>query len=194
MSNKRKIILALFKTMLKIGIFTFGGGYAMLALLENEFVNKKSWVTKEEYLEMTAIVGAAPGSIAINASTFIGYKMAGMLGSFIATLAVCMPSFLIIYVISLIFEKFLTFTYVAYAFRGIQICVIYLIGSAGANMFLSLKRNAFTMIIFGLTVGIYTLCALLSFNLSTVIYILVGGVVGVLISLITRNKERRSDR
>ena len=97
-----KKYLNLFFMMLKIGLFTFGGGYAMIALLENEFVEKKKWLTQEEYYDMLAIAESTPGPIAINSSTYIGYKLAGFLGSLFATIAVCLPSLIIIYIISLI--------------------------------------------------------------------------------------------
>ena len=99
--KKSKLILTLFLCFFKIGAFTFGGGYAMLSLLENEFVSKKGWLTKDEFLDMLAIAESTPGPIAINSATFIGYKTAGVLGSTFATLGVVLPSFIIIFVISL---------------------------------------------------------------------------------------------
>lgn len=190
MTNKKRTVLALFITMFKIGLFTFGGGYAMIALLENEFVNRKKWLTKEEFLDMTAIVGSAPGSIAVNASTFIGYKLAGVWGSVSATVAVCTPSFIIIYVISLFLKQFLSYSVVAYAFRGIQICVIYLILSASIRMFLSLKRDIFTMAVFGVTVAVNILLSLMSISFSSVIYILSGGFLGLMAYLFLKLRRR----
>lgn len=139
--------LNLFLTMFKIGLFTFGGGYAMIALLENEFVSKKEWIEKDEFLDMVAIAESTPGPIAINAATYIGYKMLGFLGSFTATVAVCIPSFVIIYAISLFFDAFLSITLVSYAFRGIQVCVIWLILSAGLKMLKQMKKTAFNILI-----------------------------------------------
>ena len=133
--------------MLKIGLFTFGGGYAMIALLENEFVSKKEWIEKDEFLDMVAIAESTPGPIAINAATYIGYKMLGCLGSLTATVAVCIPSFVIIYAISLFFDAFLSLTLVAYAFKGIQVCVIWLILSAGLKMLGQMKKTAFNILI-----------------------------------------------
>jgi chromate transporter len=92
--KKLKEYLGLMLTMLKIGLFTFGGGYAMLALLENEFVSKQKWMEKDEFLDMAAIAESTPGPIAINAATYIGYKQFGILGSVFATLGICLPSFL----------------------------------------------------------------------------------------------------
>ena len=89
-------LLTLFLTFLKIGAFTFGGGYAMLALLENEFITKKKWLDKQEFLDMAAIAESTPGPVAINSATYLGYRMAGGWGAATATLAVCIPSFVII--------------------------------------------------------------------------------------------------
>ncbi len=96
-----KRYINIFLTMLKIGLFTFGGGYAMIAILENEFVSKKKWLSQEHFLDMVAISESTPGPIAINAATYIGYKTLGFFGAFTATVAICIPSFLIIYAISL---------------------------------------------------------------------------------------------
>ena len=137
--KRSKLILTLFLSFFKIGAFTFGGGYAMLSLLENEFVSKRGWLTKDEFLDMLAIAESTPGPIAINSATYIGYKTAGVAGSVCATLGVVLPSFIIIYVISLFLDTFLTFTLVANAFRGIQACVVYLIGSVGVKMFKQLE-------------------------------------------------------
>ena len=104
--RKIKGYLSLFLTMLKIGLFTFGGGYAMIALLENEFVEKKKWLEKDEFLDVAAIAESTPGPIAINAATYIGYNNFGIIGSMIATLGICIPSFVIIYAISLFFDAF----------------------------------------------------------------------------------------
>ena len=108
-----KKYIDLFITMLKIGLFTFGGGYAMIALLENEFVSRRKWIEKNEFLDMVAIAESTPGPIAINAATYIGYRVLRFRGSLIATAGVCIPSFAIIYVISLFFDKFLSLTFVA---------------------------------------------------------------------------------
>ena len=110
LAKKIKHYLTLFFTMLKIGMFTFGGGYAMIALLENELVTKKKWLEKDEFLDVAAIAESTPGPIAINAATYLGYKNAGIIGSIIATLGICIPSIAIIYAISLFFDAFLSFT------------------------------------------------------------------------------------
>jgi len=184
--KKGKLILQLFLTMLKIGAFTFGGGYAMIALLENEFVEKKKWLDKDEFLNIAAIAESTPGPIAINSATYIGYKNAGVLGSVFATLGVCIPSFVIIYIISLFFDTFLTLTYVEYAFRGIQVCVVYLILSAGIKMLKQMERNAFNIIVICATYLCKVMFSVLAVNFSTVFYILISGTAGVLVYLLGR--------
>jgi chromate transporter len=175
--------------MLKIGLFTFGGGYAMIALLENEFVEKKNWLEKDEFLNVAAIAESTPGPIAINAATYIGYKNAGFIGSAVATLGICIPSFSIIFAISLFFDAFLSFTLVAYAFKGIQICVIYLILSAGLKMLTHMKKNAFNIIIILAVLLCMTVFSLFAIKFSTIFCILICGCCGVAVFFINRIKK-----
>lgn len=190
--KKGKMVLQLFFTMLKIGLFTFGGGYAMIALLENEFVEKKKWLDKDEFLNIAAIAESTPGPIAINSATYIGYKNAGVLGSAAATIGVCIPSFVIIYVISLFFDTFLSLTYVEYAFRGIQVCVVYLILSAGLKMLKQMEKNIFNIVVISATVLCMVLLSLFAIRFSTVFYILISGTAGVLVYLL--GKIRRAEK
>lgn len=187
-----KRYISLFMTMLKIGLFTFGGGYAMIALLENEFVSKRKWIEQNEFLDMVAIAESTPGPIAINAATYIGFKMLGFWGSLTATIAVCIPSFVIVYLISLFFDMFLTLTLVANAFKGIQVCVIYLIFSAGMKMLKGMKKTAFNITILSLVILCMIITSVLAVEFSTIYYILISGFVGVVaygISVFKRNKE-----
>ena len=183
---KFKTNLQLFLTMLKIGLFTFGGGYAMIALLENEFVTKRGWLEQEEFLDVAAIAESTPGPIAINSATYIGYKKAGILGSLVATLGMVLPSFCIIYAISLFFDAFLSLTAVACAFKGIQIAVIYLILSAGLRMLKKMKKTPLAWVILLATMLCMVTLTLLSVKLSTVVYILASGITGVSLWLIRR--------
>ena len=178
--------------MLKIGLFTFGGGYAMIALLENEFVEKKKWLKKDEFLDVAAIAESTPGPIAINAATYIGYKNAGLIGSIMSTLGICIQSFVIIYAISLFLDAFLSLTLVAYAFKGIQICVIYLILSAGLRMFKQMKKNVFNIIIISATIICMVVFSLFAVKFSTIFYILISGVLGVAVYLLDKlGKEEK---
>lgn len=187
--KKLKEYLGLMLTMLKIGLFTFGGGYAMLALLENEFVSKQKWMEKDEFLDMAAIAESTPGPIAINAATYIGYKQFGILGSVFATVGICLPSFLIIYLISLFFDAFLSLTYVQYAFRGIQVCVIYLILNAGIKMFKQMKKSRFNLIVIFATIICMIISSMFALNFSTVIYILISGAAGLVVYFVGKIRE-----
>lgn len=176
----------LFATFLKIGAFTFGGGYAMVALLEHEFVEEKQWVTREEFLDMVAIAESTPGPMAVNSATYIGYKIDGTAGAAASTLAVCIPSFAVIYLISLFFDQFLSLSAVASAFRGIQVCVIYLILSAGLKMLKNLQRNAFNVAVLTAVVAAMVGCSVAAVSFSSIFYILLSGAAGLALWLVRR--------
>lgn len=185
MKNSKKI-LALFLSLLKIGAFTFGGGYAMIALLQREFVDEKKWIDKNEFIDLVAIAESTPGPMAINCATYIGYKVAGFWGSIASTVAVCLPSFAIIYLISMFFDAFLSFKYVEYAFKGIQVCVTYLILSAGIKMISQLKKDPMSVTILSLTVTLMVFFSVFSVNFSSIFFILISGAVGVFVYLIRK--------
>ena len=188
-----KKYLDLFLTMLKIGLFTFGGGYAMIALLENEFVEKKKYIEKNEFLDMVAIAESTPGPIAINAATYIGYNQLGFIGSLVATLGICNPSFIIIFTISLFFDRFLCLTLAEYAFRGIQVCVVYLIFSAGLKMLKSMKKTAFSVTIVSAVILCMILFSLFAVRFSTILYILICGFVGLFAYFLKEIREKRKE-
>ena len=125
-----KKYLRLFLSMLKIGLFTFGGGYAMIALLENEFVEKKKYIGKEEFLDMVAIAESTPGPIAINSATFVGYRTCGVLGAACATLGVVLPSFIIILIVAKCYDRFRSSRIVTGCMSGLKPAVVGLIGGA----------------------------------------------------------------
>lgn len=183
--KEKKQLLRLVLSFLKIGAFTFGGGYAMIALFRDEFVERKKWISEEEFLDMVAIAESTPGPIAINGATYIGYRVYGVLGSALATLSVCLPAFTIIYLISLFFDAFLSLEYVTYAFRGIQVCVSYLILSAGVRMVKGLKKTVLNIVLLSASALAMILCTLFAVRFSTIFYILLGGAVGVLVYLVS---------
>ena len=171
----------LFLTMLKIGTFTFGGGYSMIAFLESELVEKKKWIQKDDFLNMIAIAESTPGPIAINSATYIGYKMSGVIGSIICTLGVVLPAFIIMFIISLYFDKFLELKYISYAFKGIQIGVIYLIFRAGIKFLKNIDKNLFNISIISLVMFFMILFSLLSINFSSIYFILISGFIGMIL-------------
>lgn len=179
----------LFFTFFKIGLFTFGGGYAMIALLEEEFIQRRKWLDKDEFLDMTAIAESTPGPVAINSATYLGYKLAKVPGAATATVAVCLPSFLIIYAISLFFEQFTQLTVIASAFKGIQVCVIYLIFSAGVRMLKALDKSPFATGVFAAVMLVMVGLSLAGVSVSSILLILLSGAAGVAAWLIGRRKE-----
>lgn len=179
----------LFFTFFKIGLFTFGGGYAMIALLEEEFIQRRKWLDKDEFLDMTAIAESTPGPVAINSATYLGYKLAKVPGAATATVAVCLPSFLIIYAISLFFEQFTQLTVIANAFKGIQVCVIYLIFSAGVRMLKALDKSPFATAVLAAVMLVMVGLSLAGVSVSSILLILLSGAAGVAAWLIGRRKE-----
>ena len=131
MTERLRLRLDLMLTFMRIGFFTFGGGYAMIPLIEETCVNKKGWITADEMVMIAAVAESTPGPISINCATYVGYRQAGFSGALWATFGMVLPSFLVIYLISMFRENFLEITVVANAFRGIQIAVGLLILDAG---------------------------------------------------------------
>ena len=188
-AQEAKSLETLFFTFFKIGLFTFGGGYAMIALLEEEFIQRRRWLDKDEFLDMTAIAESTPGPVAINSATYLGYKLAGVPGAATATVAVCLPSFLIIYAISLFFEQFTQLTVIASAFKGIQVCVIYLIFLAGVRMLKALERTPLNVGILLVVMACMIAFSLLAVKFSSIAFILLSGMVGVAVWGTGRNQK-----
>ena len=188
-AQEAKSLGTLFFTFFKIGLFTFGGGYAMIALLEEEFIQRRKWLDKDEFLDMTAIAESTPGPVAINSATYLGYKLAKVPGAATATVAVCLPSFLIIYAISLFFEQFTQLTVIANAFKGIQVCVIYLIFSAGVRMLKALDKSPFATGVLAAVMLVMVGLSLAGVSVSSILLIFLSGASGVAAWLIGRRKE-----
>lgn len=188
-AQEAKSLGTLFFTFFKIGLFTFGGGYAMIALLEEEFIQRRKWLDKDEFLDMTAIAESTPGPVAINSATYLGYKLAIVPGAATATVAVCLPSFLIIYAISLFFEQFTQLTVIANAFKGVQVCVIYLIFSAGVRMLKALDKSPFATGVLAAVMLVMVGLSLAGVSVSSILLILLSGAAGVAAWLIGRRKE-----
>ena len=184
-------LLSLFISMFKIGLFTFGGGYAMIAFLEREFVEKKNWLSHDEFMDLIVIAESTPGPIAINCATYIGYKVNKGLGAVAATLGMVIPSFSIIYLISLFFEQCLSVTWVSSAFRGIQACVVFLILSAGLKMFKKMKKTAFSITVAALTFVCMVTLWIIGVRISSIFYILISGCLGLAVWGIGRAKAQK---
>lgn len=190
-----KILPSLIFTFMKISAFTFGGGYAMIALMENECVEKKKWITHDELMNMTVIAESTPGPIALNCATYIGYQQAGLIGSILATISIVLPPFTIIYVISQFFNNLIEITIIANAFKGIKIAVGVLIISVSSKMFMKIKKRILPLLIMGCSFIALLLINLLRFNFSTICLILIFGLVGYMAFVIKqiRNKTKEKD-
>ena len=192
--KKLKSLFLIMLTMMKVGAFTFGGGYAMISLLHSEFVERKKYLEHSEFMDLVAVAESTPGPIAINMATYIGYKRCGFFGAIFSTLGMCIPSFIIIFVISLFFDKFLEIAWVKSAFHGIQICVIYLILSAGFKMIAKMKKKALNIIILSLTAILMVLFSIFSVSFSAVFFILISGLIGLIIFLVKYLKEQGGNK
>ena len=169
----------LFFSFFKIGLFTFGGGYAMISLIEDTCVEKKKWLTHEEMMHMTVIAESTPGPVAVNCATFVGLKHQGIPGSVAATLGVTMPSFLIIYLISTVLDHFLEYPLVAGAFRGIQVGVGLIIFRVGLKLAKKMKKTPLKLGI--LSVSLVTVLAanLVGWKISTICLLCLSGLVSL---------------
>lgn len=182
-AEKRKKLLPLFLTFLKIGGFTFGGGYAMIPIIQREIVEKKKWITDEDILEIIAIAESTPGPIAINSATFVGYRVGGFLGALLATLGVVLPPFTIIFAISFVLRQFSELKAVQYAFWGIRAGVLALICKALWSMYKKVDKGLIPYIIMA---AAFIVTAVFDIN---VIYVIIGcAVFGLVTSLIAGRK------
>lgn len=169
----------LFFTFAKIGLFTFGGGYAMIPLIEKEVVDKKKWISGEELLDVIAISESTPGPIAVNAATFIGKKIGGFVGALCATLGVVLPSFIIIVAVSFFFEAFRELRIVRYAFFGIRAGVLALILKALISMFKQSPKELLSYILMISAAGL-----VIFFDVNAIVVIIACSLTGVIYSMI----------
>ncbi|NLZ68647.1 MAG: chromate transporter [Spirochaetales bacterium] len=181
---KRESLWTLFITFMKIGAMTFGGGYAMLPLLQKEVVNNHKWCSEADILDYFAVGQCTPGIIAVNTSTFIGYKTRGNLGGIVATLGFIFPSFLIISLLVPILEAFETNRYVAMALAGIRVCVCALITVSVLTMSKKSIIDVPTFILMALV-----LLVMIFFSPSPIILVIVSTIYGIVVSMLKVKKE-----
>ena len=182
----RKQLLTLFLTFMKIGVVTFGGGYAMIAIIENICVEEKKWITHDEMMNITVIAESTPGPIAINCATFVGYKIGGFSGAVAATVGVVVPSFVIIFAISSFLDNFLEITVIANAFKGIKIAVALLIVNAARNMYVKMKKTPLSLALAAGAGIIMLLVDLFSWNFSAVALMAMAGCISLGITALGR--------
>ena len=178
-----KLLLEMFLTFAKVGVMTFGGGYAMLPILQREIVDNKGWSTEEELMDYFAIGQCTPGVIAVNTATFIGHKNKGVLGGIVATLGVVFPSLIIISLLAGVIDAFSHIVWVQHAFGGIRVCVCVLI----LNAIVKLLKKAVVDIPTGLIFAAVALCSFF-LDITPVVFVVVSAVLGIILKSIGGKK------
>ena len=185
------ILLDLFLTFAKIGLFTFGGGYAMISMIENNCVERKQWITHDEMMNVTVIAESTPGPIAINCATFTGYKKAGFIGALIATLGIVVPSFVVIYLISMFLDNFLELTIIANAFKGIKIAVGILILDAAITMIKKMHKKILPRAIMLSSCTVMLCINIFAWNFSSISLMLIAAAVSLTIFILNGAPEQK---
>ena len=178
------LLLDLFFTFAKVGLFTFGGGYAMIALIEDTCVEKKQWITHDEMMNITVVAESTPGPIAINCATYVGYKQKGFAGALIATIGMILPSFCIIFVISKFLDHFLEITWIAHAFQGIKIAVGILILDAAIKMIRKMQKKTMPRVFMLCAFAVMLLINFTSLKFSSISLMLAAAAVSLAVFLI----------
>ena len=181
------ILLDLFLTFAKVGLFTFGGGYAMISLIENSCVEKKGWITHDEMMNVTVIAESTPGPIAINCATFVGYKQKGLIGAIAATIGMVLPSFSIIFLISMFLDNFLEIAWIAHAFMGVKIAVGILILDAAIKMIRKMQKKPIPLTIMACAFLAMLLIDIFALHVSSITLMLIAAVISLAIFLTKRN-------
>lgn len=185
------ILLDLFLTFVKIGLFTFGGGYAMISVIEDNCVERKKWITHDDMMNMTVIAESTPGPIAINCATFTGYKKAGVAGAFVATLGMAVPSFVIIYLISMCMDNFLELTIIANAFKGIKVGVGILILDVGITMIKKMKKKKMQLGIMMCSCVTMLCINIFTWNFSSISLMLIAAVISLVVFIVKGKPEQK---
>lgn len=183
--SEPKKLLNLFFTFLKIGTFTFGGGYAMIPLIQAEVAEKNKWISDKDILDIVAVAESTPGPIAINCATFIGYKVCGFIGAALATLAVVLPSFIIISLIALVLRRFQDIKIVKYAFFGVRAGVLALIVKAFTSMYRQCPKNVVSYI----AAAAAFICVCI-FDINVIIVIAGCAAFGIITAAVAKRKNR----
>ena len=179
-----RILIDLFFTFAKMGLFTFGGGYAMISLIEHTCVDQKAWITHDDMMNVTVIAESTPGPIAINCATFVGYRQKGFVGALVATLGMTLPSFCMIYLISMFLDDFLDIVWIANAFEGIKIAVGLLILDVALTMLKKARKKRITDVIMMCSFGAMLLIDLFALHFSTIALLLVAGIVSLILFVV----------
>lgn len=187
--KKLSVYTTLFWTFFKIGLFTFGGGYAMIPLIQAEIAERKKWMRSEEILDIVIIAESTPGPISVNAATYVGFKVSGFWGAFFATLGLVLPSLGIIFGISLFFNDFLRFSLVQSAFKGIEIAVAILIFNAGLGLLKILKRDAYSVLALVVVFILMMLIDVFMIEFSSILLMVAGAAIGLFLELLRKSRK-----
>lgn len=179
--KQNNLLADLLLTFMKIGLFTFGGGYAMIGMIEDNCVEKKKWITHDEMMNITVVAESTPGPIAINCATYVGYVQAGMTGAILTTLGLVLPSFVIIYLISMVLDGFLEITLIASAFQGIKICVGVLILDAAVGMIKKMPKKPLMKGIMVCAFAAMMIINIFALNFSSIALMLIAAVVSLFV-------------
>ncbi|MBO5141359.1 MAG: chromate transporter [Peptococcaceae bacterium] len=177
--KQNNLLADLLLTFMKIGLFTFGGGYAMIGMIEDNCVEKKKWITHDEMMNITVVAESTPGPIAINCATYVGYVQAGMTGAILTTLGIVLPSFMIIYLISMVLDNFLELTLIANAFQGIKIAVGVLILDAALGMIKKMPKKPLMKGIMVCAFAAMMIINIFALNFSSIALMLIAAVVSL---------------
>ena len=188
--KEKNVVIELFCTFARIGLFTFGGGYAMISLIQDICVEKKKWISHDEMMDITIIAESTPGPIAINCATYVGYKMRGIAGAIAATVGVILPSFIIIYLISLFLDSFLEIDWIASAFKGIKIAVGILILDAAFKMIAKMPKKPFQMTVLTTVFLIMMAVNLFSIKISSITLMVAAGLCSLIAFCVSNNMKR----
>ena len=188
------MLLTLFLTFFRIGLFTFGGGYAMISVIDNICVEQKHWITAEDLVNVTVIAESTPGPVAINCATFVGFKQKGLAGAVAATLGVVLPSFIIIWVISMFLERFLAIAWVASAFRGIRVAVGLLILDVGIRMAKKMPKEPLRIVIMACALLATVLISIFSWKISTITLLLAAAAVSLAVYGVRRAMGKEGEQ
>ena len=184
------MLLELFLTFMKIGMFTFGGGYAMISVVEHACVEEKHWITHDDMMNITVIAESTPGPSAINCATFVGFKKRGLIGAAVATTGMILPSFLIIYLVARFLDSFLEISWIAHAFEGIKLAVGILIIDAGVKMLKQIPAKPVPRMIMACAFATMLLIDILALRISSIALLLIAAAVSLVLFSISQNIER----
>ena len=185
------MLLTLFLTFAKIGLFTFGGGYAMISIIEDICVAQRQWITHDEMMNMTVVAESTPGPIAINCATFVGYKQRGLAGAIAATLGMILPSFVIIYLISMFLDNFMAIPWIASAFKGIRMAVGILILDAAIKMIRKMKKRTFMIAVMVVSMTVMLMINFLAWNFSSITLMLIAGITSLVVFAVKNASSKK---